>query len=326
MKTTLFIALAALLLLAACGSGGPQVNNAVPFIGGNVGLDVALVEGMPPAAIYDNNKMTFGVGIALHNVGEADIGPETNNDYVQVSLGGIRPGAFGLEPAELSQGIEEPLLGSHKNFDGTILPGQIRPVIFEDLNYQERLQGNTLQNFIVKACYDYETFATAPICFKDDILESAQDAQICTLTGEKQPQNSGGPLHVTSLVQNPLSAHKVMVNFIVEHTGTGQFYGRRNGADPETCDESVTNMNKYRVDVNVSSQDSGMQIHCSTLGGGASGTITLFSGAPMTVTCTLTGAADQNTRIYTEPLVINLRYRYGESIMQSVLIQAVGNS
>lgn len=149
-----------------------------------------------------------------------------------------------------------------------------------------------------------------------------QDAQVCTLTGEKHPQNSGAPIQVTSLVENPLGPYKVMINFIIEHVGTGNFYGRT--AD-ETCDPSVTNMNKYKINVGVSSQDPTMDIKCSSLGGTANGTITLYNGAPMTVTCTLTATPGQQTRIYTEPITVDLMYRYEDALMQSVVIQAVNN-
>lgn len=322
MKQLVIIVLVIIALLVAGCSGGTRQNSITqPFIGGNVALDVGLMEGMPPAAVYDNAKMPFAVGVGLHNVGEADIGPTTNNPFVRVSLTGIRPGAFGLTPAQMSQDLSEPLLGSHKNFDGTILAGQTRAVVF-NLNYQEKLEGNLIQPIVANVCYDYETFATVPICFKNDIIENVQDAQICTLTGEKMPQNSGAPIQVTSLVENPLGPYRVMVNFNVEHVGTGDFYGRSND---ETCVPIVTNMNKNRVHVTVTSQDNTMTIRCSQLNNGNTGTITLFSGAPMTVTCTLESSPGSNTRIFTEPLSINLRYRYGTSVLQQVVVQAVGN-
>lgn len=314
--------LVALLALASCAGGNPQQPNpTVPFIGGNVGVEVGLIEGLPPASVYDNDRMKFAIGVALHNVGEADI---TMNDYAEVSLEGFSPRVFGLSVDQMSRELDQPLMGAQKNFDGTILPGQIANVVFEEMGYVDRLRGNIVQNLVISACYDYENYATANLCFKSDIFESVQD--ICSLTGEKFPQNSGGPIHVTSLVQNPLGPHRVMINFVVEHLGSGDFYGQESG---ETCDPSVTNLNKYDVDVSVFSENTDMQIDCSTLrdGGGSNnhtGRITLFSGAPTTVTCTLTGP-ENSGRIYTEPINIELAYRYGERITQPIVIQAVGD-
>jgi len=323
MRTRLLIpVLAVLLLVAACTPTVKKPDITTSFIGGNAGVNLGLVDGVPPAAVYDGKRMDFSIAAALQNVGEADVGPGTDNPFARVTLEGFLPAAFGLTPAQMYKDLDQPLLGSHKLLDGSILPGQLNRVIFEQLNYQERLEGNRVYTFLINFCYDYENLATVPICFKDDVLESVQDALICTLTGEKVPQNSGGPLHATSLVQNPLAPYKVMVNFIVEHVGTGDFYGRT--AD-ETCDPSVQNTNKYKVDVKVSSESPTTQISCSQLGGDAQGTITLFQDAPMTVTCTLTGDPNIATRIYTELLTIDLKYRYGEAVAQPIVIQAVGN-
>ena len=64
-------------------------------------------------------------------------------------------------------------------------------------------------------------------------------------------------------------------------------------------------------------------IKCSTLGGSNHGVITMFSGAPTTVTCTLQ-APSGSTRVFSDPITIHVRYRYGEEIVQPVIIQAVG--
>lgn len=320
MKKVIILLVFAFFLLASCSGNNSNVpDKTTAFIGGNVGLQVGLVKGMPPAAIYDDGKMTFGVGVALQNVGESDAAsPE--NPFLRVSLEGIRAGAFSTTPADLVQDVTDVIVGSHKQFDGTIIPGMIRRVIFEPLSYKEQLQGNIVQNFIVNTCYDYETVATVPLCFKNDVIENAEDASICTLTGQKLPQNSGAPIHVTSLVENPLAPYKVMGSMIIEHVGTGDFYGR---SDDEDCDPSVTNMNKYKVHVEVTSEDPDLAITCSSFGGTNEGMLTLYAGAPATLTCTFTGS-NMNTRVYSEPITVKLKYRYGDSVMQSVVVQALG--
>lgn len=321
MKKILMLILSAALLLAACAGEEPTDRNiANPFLGGNVGVVMGLVNGAPPAAVYDGGRQDFAVTVVLDNEGEADIGPGTDNPFARVRLEGFLPGAFGVaDQAGLSQDLTRPLLGARKNFDGTILKGQMDRVNFFPLNYQGNLEGNYVQNFLVHFCYDYETTATVPICFKDDIVENIEDAQICTLTGEKLPQNSGGPVHVVSLVQNPLDPYEVMVNFVIEHAGSGDFYGR---AADETCDPSIMNTNKYRVEVELSSEDPGLGIDCGSWGGGASGDVTLYQGAPAVVTCTLSGTG--SSRIYTDLLTVKMRYRVGDQMVQPVVVQAVG--
>lgn len=324
----LTLILTALIILAACTTGGDQQRPTIEqsFIGGNVGLEVGLVEGLPPAAVYDNDRMNFGIGIAIQNVGEANIGDDTGNEYVHVGLEGFSPRRYDLQQGDMDRALftSRPFLGAQKNFDGSVLPGQIHSEIFEPLSYQDKLQGNVIENIVVKACYDYENYATANICFKDEIFESSQD--VCMLTGEKLPQNSGGPIHVTSLVQNPLGPHKVMIGFNLEHVGSGEFYGRESD---ENCDPAVINTNKYKLDVEVASPDPGMVVDCSTFSTDSSsnthtGRITMFAGAPTSVVCTLT-ADDSSGRIFTEPITITSSYRYGERLRQPIVIQAVGD-
>ncbi len=346
----------ALLLLAACAQEGPARPQAgVPFIGGNDGIEVGLIDGMPPAQVYDGDRMDFGIGVAVENLGEADVGEGTDNPFLRARISGFPPAVFGLTSDAMKLDYERTLLGARKNFDGTILPGGLDRLTFEGLRYEGQVEGDYIQNFLVDVCYDYETTATVPLCFKREVIENVQDAQVCTLTGEKLPRNSGAPLHVTSVVQNPLGEHRIMVNLILEHVGTGDFYGRHHGSgdaalaasqpaysvpqvrqpggryapgDPELCDPSITNTNKFRVEVEVyPNEGSEMSVDCSGFGDAHPhrGVVTLFQGAPATLTCTLENVGPDD-RPYVDLLNVKLRYRYGESVIQPVVVKAVGSA
>jgi len=154
---------------------------------------------------------------------------------------------------------------------------------------------------------------------KDDILENVQDSTLCTLTGAKPVANSGGPLHITEVIQNPMDANKLQVNLKVEHVGTGEFYGREAG---ETCDSSVRNSNKFEVDMKVDTDDPGDNIVCYRLGGGEEGTLTMYQGAPQVVTCIIEGSQSAS-RVYQTSLNVELKYRYGEFIEDSFVVQAI---
>lgn len=322
MKKLYLVMVILALFVASCTSGPTGPDPTMPFVGGNKAVQIGFIKGMPPAAVQDNG-MQFGVGIMLHNVGEADIGPGTDNPYARVSLEGFRPGAFGLTSADMSKDVTQTLMGSRKNFDGTIIPGQMASVQFEGLVYNDAVEGNLIQDFLVKTCYDYETRATAQLCYKNDIIQTAQD--ICSLTGEKLPQNSGGPLQISSLVQSPLGPYEVLISMVIEHVGPGTFFGRQDTQQAtETCDDSTLNMNRYRVGVEVDSSDAGLEIECPQLGSDNDGTVLLPNGAPTTVTCTLRQTnQDGSAGIYTDPISIKLKYRYGEWMTQQVVIQAV---
>jgi hypothetical protein len=309
-----------LLLLTGCGTGGQQQTLADPFIGGNNALNLYLQNGAPPPTVYDGGKSPFGVNIVIENIGESDIGPDTQNPFVHARLEGILPSNFGVTDADLQQALQEQVTGAHKNFDGTILGGRIANFVFPTLNFQGKLQGNQQITLRGTICYDYSNTATTQICMKNDIIENVQDSTICTLTGPKTVHNSGGPLHVTNVVQNPLSSSKIQLNFQVEHVGSGEFYGRN---DNEMCNPSIRNTNKYRVDVEVSATDAGSTINCYRLNNGPRGSIVMYNGAPQTVTCTIQRGAGNTARIYTDTVTIKTKYRYGQFIEQPIVVQAV---
>jgi len=323
----------ALLIIAAmvvsgCAGGESQVDLSQTYIGGTEGIRAYLIEGMPPSQIHDGGSFPFGVGIAIENVGEADVGPNTANPFLIARLEGINPEQFGVNDDFIRQQINVPLTGARRNFDGTIFPGEITTINFEPLTYRPNIHGNTQFTIRADLCYDYETTATAQICIKDDVLENIQDTSICSLSGPKAPQNSGGPVHITSVVENPMSASKIQVNFVIEHVGTGEFFGRNpeGSADQEICDFSVRNINKYVVDVEVEPlSDSGITISCARFSGNRMGRVKLYQGAATTISCTLERTRPSAGRIFQDLLNIKLRYRYGQFIETPIVIQDVSN-
>lgn len=320
----ILVAITAALFITGCPTPDAGNNLAQTYIGGTVGLNAYLIEGMPPPMIHDSGTFPFAVGVALENLGEADVGPGTDNPYVMVRLEGINPEQFQTTDQNVRKVIDMTLRGARRNFDGSMFPGEITAVSFEPLNYTPDIHGNTQFTIRADICYDYETFSTSTICIKDDVLENIQDASICSLSGEKFPQNSGGPLQITSVVENPMADNKVQVVFVIEHVGIGEFFGREDG---EICDFSVRNFNKYYVDVEVEPlSDSGMTISCSRFSGGSNqGRIKLYQGAPTTVSCTIERTRPSAGRVFQDLLNIRLRYRYGQFIETPIIIQDVTN-
>lgn len=330
MSKTLVVltAIITLFLVTSCTPPqGTEQDLVRAYIGGTVGLNTYLIEGMPPSMIHDAATFPFGVGIAVENLGEVDVGPGTTNPYVMVKLEGINPEQFGITDADMSQMLASTLHGARRNFDGSVFPGEITSVSFEPLNYQPDIHGNAQFTVRATACYDYETISTTVICIKDDVLENLQDTSICSLAGEKFPQNSGGPLHVTSVIENPMAENKVQINFVIEHVGIGEFYGRPQQGEPqETCNPSIRNFNKYFIDIEVEPLgDSGMTVSCSRFGGTSGGRIKLYQGAPTTISCTIERTRPSAGRIFQDLLNIKLKYRYGQFIEVPILIQDVTN-
>jgi hypothetical protein len=286
-----------------------------------------LLDGAPPPTIQDKGTSPISVAVALENQGEADIGPGTDNEFIMVRLEGINPEQFGATDDSIRQQVNVPIRGARRNFDGTIFPGEITTVTFDPLTYTPDIHGNTQFTIRADICYDYETTATAQICIKDDVLENIQDSSICSLTGQKAPQNSGGPVHITSVVENPMAANKIQINFVIEHVGIGEFFGRPTGnVNEEICDFSVRNTNKYVVDVEVEPlSDSGIAVTCARFNGNRQGRVKLYQGAPTTISCTLERTRASAGRVFQDLLNIKLRYRYGQFIETPIIIQDVSN-
>lgn len=319
-KNIIILTVALSLLLAGCGGGGDERPGIeTPFIGGNAAINLYLQNGLPPPTVFDGGSHPFAIGLVLENIGESDIGVGTVNPFIQLRLEGLLPANFGITDAALTQTPNTIIRGAKKNFDGSILPGEVFNAVYQPLNFQPNLQGNQVHTFRLVACYDYANYATSQLCMKNDVLENVQDSTICTLTGPKPVANSGGPLHVTEVVQNPMDANKLQVNLKVEHVGTGEFYGRVAG---ETCDPSVRNMNKFDVEMTVNTDDPNANIVCYRLGGGNTGILEMYQGAPQVVTCIIEGS-QSSSRVYQESLNVELAYRYGEFIEDQFVVQAV---
>ncbi len=327
-KTLVFAVIACSLLLVGCQQQqeDQQQDITEPFIGGNIGLNTHLLEGVPPKVIQDNGQSVFSYAIVMENQGEADVGPGTENNFVQVKLEGVNPGQWGVN--ESVKQLQQPLRGARKNIDGTMLPGEMTTVSFEGLSYQKNIRGNT--EFVLRGdvCYDYTTYTSTQICLKDNVLENIQDSSVCTLTGEKNPKNSGAPLHITSLIQNPLAENKIQIAFEVEHVGQGQFYGdpQFSNAEEESCNPSPSNFNKNKVTVVVKPiSDPGYKVDCPRFGGGNQGTIKLAQGAPQRISCTVERTRSSEGRIFQDIMEINLHYRYQQFIETPIVVQDVSN-
>lgn len=330
---TIALVFAVVLFTAACQAPeGPDLGS--PFIGGDKALNLYLQEGMPPAVIYDKSGMPFAIGVAIQNVGEANVGKGTENPNVIFKVEGVNPAQFGLDEVGTVRTLkDESLDGAKKNFDGTIFPGGMTTVVYDALEFKPDLRGNNEYTLRVDTCYDYTTYTSTPICIKDQALELVTDSTICTLTGEKFPRNSGGPIHISSLIENPMKDGKVQVSFTVEHVGTGEFFRRPLPSNTLSelvvatngypCDHRVTNSNKYDVYVEIKPLD-GMDVVCPRFGEKKTeGYVKLYQGQPSVVVCTITPKEAGKSRVYEDILSVNLWYMYSEFIETPMLVQDV---
>jgi hypothetical protein len=313
------------------------------FIGGTQGLKISLVEGAPPPVIQDSSLTPFSFIIALENIGESPIGIGTDNPLIIARIGGVVLSDFNLVIDESQKGnkinnklipeaaakrIEQRIESSKKNFDGTLIPGEMTHINFDNLAYTRNIADSYAFTLRAEICYDYSTFTTAKLCFKKNVLEMPEDSSICTLKGPKPFGSSGAPLQITKVEETPVNDNTVQVSFNIEHLGTGMFFYRNNPKDLyDACvfSEANSNLNKFEVFVEPMQKDT-YNIDCQRIenklaGGGESGILKMPLGAPLSLNCFISRINPIETRVYEDMINIRLVYRYGEIIEQPILVQ-----
>lgn len=335
MKKVLLISLMLLTVFMMACTGGETTIPYDPFVGGNDGVVMTFVEGMPPmeeGAVLDNGKSSFSVGLKITNVGEHDI---EEDDFLDLRLRGILPEQFGVTYDDLIKQLEDPLPGAKKNIDGTTLPGQFTTMSFDDLSYLPDAQGDIPKTFVIDLCYDYSTKSSTPICVAGDVtgaITNKKDKEICLVNGEKIPKNSGGPVQVTEFKEQPQGGNKVSVLFTVSHVGTDGKIFKYEGDDDNPCDDSLTNQaEKDEVKLHVYLPDqTSATIECNgdfdDGGSETTGYVKLFEGNPRTVTCTITESTNNADVIYEDLLAIDMYYRYGQTAKTTVIIKDLGSA
>lgn len=318
------------MFLSACGEQGPTTGFD-PYIGGTEAVKIQFVEGMPPTedgAILDNGKSSFGVQLRLTNEGEYDIIP-AEGDLFQVTLNGISHVQFNMNPGDKTIYLEDPLPGARKLLDGSTRPGQMTVLGWTELSYLQDAPGDLFRNFLVEACYDYETKSAAEICMASDVTDaliSKDEQRICSVNEAKTAFNSGGPVQVTEIKETPLGGSKVMLIMKVGHVGNGHIF---RAGSMYGCDQSVSNPDKNKVAVSVYLSDTtaGL-VSCtgfSNAGDVSYGEVSLYEGTPGTITCTIESTVGDDV-FYEDILNVDLRYRYGQTLEQQVVIKDLGTA
>lgn len=339
MKYTVFGLLALTVFVVSCTT--QQTGDLTdPYIGGTQGLAMSFMDGMPPREIFDDGRMPFSVGVLIENLGESEVGNAVlANRFAGIEIIGINPAQFtpsgqGTPDMEKYFGdsdIRVVLPAARRTMDGTIVAGGKNTISFQGFSYSPDERGNSEVTLRANICYNYETYTNTKVCIKDNVLENTQDSTICTLSGQKDVKNSGAPVHVTSITENPMGSNKIQVTFTIENVGTGQIFRQvtNTGSVSGSCDTSQMNPNKNYVKVHVYLGDgrtaAGDVIECPMLGVRAhEGFIQLFQGNSVTMVCTILTNENGN-RIYTDTFHVDLGYAYLQYIETPLLIRDVSN-
>ncbi len=306
------------LLLTGC-SGGTTTTTGKTFIGGNTGLETSFLAGNPPTKTTDGGSSGFGIVLKAENKGERDI--DAGDGYVQIW--GLDASTYAATAyPDFRRPFPESIRSAIKTFDGGITSGGISTIEFGDLSYTPVIQGDLQQTIWANICYRYGTTAVAQICVKNDAEQAFSNTQICNVEGEKTPQNSGGPIQVTSLKESYAGNGKIGVTLTITHTGTGDAFFKD---DQLNCNnvESNNDRGKVRVefeDVTVSGRT--VPVVCPSL---TDGYIRLYgdggSQEMQTIYCTVDVSGSNN--VVQVPLTVNLGYVYLQHVETQMTIRHV---
>ncbi|MGV8172312.1 MAG: hypothetical protein ACP5OA_06495 [Candidatus Woesearchaeota archaeon] len=316
------IVLVAILVVTIFLTGCGQTTSSTPgkaFLGGTEGLRTTFLTGTPPEKITDGGSSTFNMVVKIDNAGESDV--NVNDGYVQVwglDAGTYRAGAY----PDFRTGFTEPLRGAIKGYDGGVINGDTSTVEFEDLSYLPTIQGDLQQVIWTNICYRYTTKVATQLCIKNNAEQALGGAEICSVEGEKYPQNSGAPIHVTSIKESYAGTNRIGLTLTISHVGNGDAFFRDDSLD---CNNVESNNDRGKVRVTFSPISMGgrndIQVVCPSL---TDGYIRLFGDgnrATQTLYCTIDITGTNN--VVQVPLNLELSYVYLQHIEKQMTIRHV---
>lgn len=208
------------------------------FIGGTNGLLLDFTPGRPRDRVYSGGSDPFDVEVQLTNDGEWDVA----KDDVKVTLSGLDPAEFGYPEAVKSP--EEDLPGKFRDPQGTIIPSNPVYVLYESLNREDPVLGETTYPVRADVCYKYGTNVISSLCIRRDLR--TREEGVCTVDGPRVVQNSASPVQIVELTENAASSNALAFTFKIQKKGNGRVY--RLGSD---CDPRRINENKVYVEIDT---------------------------------------------------------------------------
>lgn len=322
----LLIVLAMTVFLTGCGTTQTVGKT---FIGGTEGLRATFLPGSPPETITDGSTSGFAIVVKLENIGET--GVKSSDGYIKIQ--GIDQRIYNaketdfkkLFSADGNKAFGTELLGARRGFDGKTLNGGIGTVGFEDLKYTLLSQGDTPQTIVADVCYKYATKVVTQLCVKNSVEQALGSSEICTVEGEKSPQNSGGPIQVTSLKESYAGTDKIGVTLTISHEGAGSAFFKYDTLD---CNNVPSNMDKGKVKVKFENvQVAGKSVPVVCQGMDSEGYVRLYGDSASgnkesyNLYCTIDTVGNNN--IVEVPLNLELDYTYLQSVQTGLTIRHV---
>lgn len=324
MKLAIVLTILTVLVLSGCGPTNNNKGDA--FIGGIEGIRTSFLGGNPPNEIFDGRQSGFSIVVKMENVGEDDV--EIGEGYVQIK--GLDPGAYGND--DLKEQFSVAIPGAKKNFDGSVLNAGVATIEFGELAYEPVIQGNLEQTVWADICYKYTTKTTTQLCIKKDPQLLLGEQKICDVEGEKNPQNAGAPIQISSLKESFAGNGKIGITMIFTHQGSGDaFFDPRESLSEYKCNDVESNTKRGKVFVEVIPVKIGGKeitpqcIGLSESAGVNEGYMRLYKDSSgkeqFSLYCTVDASSTDS--IFQVPIEVETTYLYLQHIEKPILIRHV---
>lgn len=286
------------LLLSSCTTIGTKgsAGNSQNYRTGTKGIVFNFINNNPPSRIYNGDALTLTV------------------EYVNKGAYDVIGGYFYLT------GYDENIIfldRSATNFaakgksiynpDGVLVETasfmDSRIVLPENFNAEE-----LKQNFLLTACYDYETLATPLVCIDPDPYTTNPVEKTCTVKDVSLSGGQGAPVAVT-LVQEESSRNKVQFKIHVSNVGGGDVIDPTVSVANCHTQLRTTDMDK----VSIHAEFSGRPLLCEPQ-------IIRLSGGSGFAYCSAPTEDFRQMTAYNTILNIYIDYGYRDSISKSVQI------
>ncbi|HEY9705244.1 MAG TPA: hypothetical protein V6C58_22590 [Allocoleopsis sp.] len=310
-----FMIFALTIFVSGCNS---KQTTGKTFIGGTEGLRTSFLPGSPPDRTVDGGQGGFTIVVKAENVGESDV--KTQDGYIQIW--GLDASTYGSNLPDFKKQFTEDVRGAQKNFDGSVLNGGVSTIDFGDLKYMPTIQGDLQQKIWANVCYKYTTKVATQICVKNNVEQALSGKEICEVEGEKNPQNSGAPIHVTSLKESYAGSGKIGLTLQITHVGNGDAFFKD---DKLECNNVESNLNKGKVrvkfkDVQVSGKS--VPVVCQSITDGYARLLLDVSGKETTTLyCTIDVSGSDN--VVEVPLELELGYVYLQHVESDITIRHI---
>ena len=294
-----------LFILAGCEKD-VSTTFTKPFIGGTQAIKFDLVEGSPPAEVYDGGSYPFEVAVNVENKGEYDV----PKDKITIDLVGFYPPDF--DNPIITKNPDEDLDKSYIDSEGNVIPGTVTYVTFPGFKFLGNLAANNEYKIRANVCYVYGTVAQADLCVLDDLTKTKDE--VCKVSERKTSYSSSAPVQIENFEESIAGTDKVTFSFEIVHRGSGLVSKQETDCSDDTIDK-----NKMWVEI-----ETGLTgLECSGLSDGTAttGYITLYGGKRM-LRCTQdTSDPSIDGKDFEKKVNMRVVYDYKEHEEVSVMVK-----